>query len=466
MPRSVGTAARRGRRATAYLVAAGLSAGAAVLPVAVSAAAEPTPAGTGGASQPAGSPAAGSPGAGSQGAGSPAAGSQPSSVPLGPVPFGVPRVKLAVVRGFRCLTGCADVRTPLIGGQLRIRGRNLRKTDLVVFLGAAGDADDVAAKPSQRRRTAVDVRVPLGAVAGPVTVADRNGMRPAPAPAPLGLAPQTASAPRTMVASEPQIEVQVADPRGFFDAVVPPHVTYVLHGTESAAVTVEVVRDADGTVVDSWAAGTVAPDTPQTASWNGTSAGRLQRAGRYSFRVSAQAPGAAQAVSSQASDTEPEPGAGSASGSGSGSGSDPASFVFLRHVFPVRGPHYYGEAGARFGGGRGHQGQDVLAACGTPLVAARGGRVQFRGYHSAAGNYLVIDGARTGIDYAYMHLRGAALVAQGQRVRTGQLLGYVGDTGDASACHLHFELWTAPGWYDGGAPYDPLASLQAWDKRS
>jgi murein DD-endopeptidase MepM/ murein hydrolase activator NlpD len=35
----------------------------------------------------------------------------------------------------------------------------------------------------------------------------------------------------------------------------------------------------------------------------------------------------------------------------------------------------------------------------------------------------------------------------------------------ASACHLHFELWTAPGWYSGGQPIDPLPSLQAWDRR-
>ena len=80
----------------------------------------------------------------------------------------------------------------------------------------------------------------------------------------------------------------------------------------------------------------------------------------------------------------------------------------------------------RFGGGRGHQGQDVFAACGTPLWAARGGKVKFKQYHGRAGHYLVIDGQRTGIDYAYMHLREAALVDVGDRVRTGQLIGYVG----------------------------------------
>ena len=135
-------------------------------------------------------------------------------------------------------------------------------------------------------------------------------------------------------------------------------------------------------------------------------------------------------------------------------------------MFPVRGPHGYGEFAAKFGGGRGHQGQDVFAACGTPVVAARGGVVQFKQYHSRAGHYLVIDGERTAIDYTYMHLAQAALVDQGERVRTGQLLGYVGDTGAASGCHLHFEMWRGPGWYDGGSPFDPLPHLLVWDRRS
>jgi murein DD-endopeptidase MepM/ murein hydrolase activator NlpD len=102
--------------------------------------------------------------------------------------------------------------------------------------------------------------------------------------------------------------------------------------------------------------------------------------------------------------------------------------------------------------------------CGTPLVAARGGRVKFAGSQSRAGNYIVIDGDKTGRDYAYMHLRDPALLRTGDRVATGQLIGYVGKTGDATACHLHFEIWTAPGWYSGGRPVDPLATLQSWDQ--
>ena len=62
-----------------------------------------------------------------------------------------------------------------------------------------------------------------------------------------------------------------------------------------------------------------------------------------------------------------------------------------------------------------------------------------------------------------MHMREPARVTAGQSVTTGQSIGRVGDTGDAEGCHLHFELWTAPGWYSGGHPIDPLPTLKKWD---
>jgi murein DD-endopeptidase MepM/ murein hydrolase activator NlpD len=123
----------------------------------------------------------------------------------------------------------------------------------------------------------------------------------------------------------------------------------------------------------------------------------------------------------------------------------------------------------RFGAGRvghTHQGQDTFAKCGTRLVAARGGRVKYSGYERNAGYYIVIDGSMTGIDYAYMHLAEHSPFRTGDRVYTGQRIGSVGDTGDAVGCHLHFELWSAPGWYSGGHPFDPLPSLRAWDSWS
>jgi murein DD-endopeptidase MepM/ murein hydrolase activator NlpD len=145
------------------------------------------------------------------------------------------------------------------------------------------------------------------------------------------------------------------------------------------------------------------------------------------------------------------------------------TFTFVGAVFPVRGPHNYGTGGAAFGAGRAghiHQGQDVMADCGTPLVAARGGTVIMRAFQSLAGNYLVIQDPLTGQSNMYAHLREPATVARGQRVETGQPIGVVGETGDATACHLHFEIWTSPGWYRGGEPIDPLPTLKSWDRLS
>jgi murein DD-endopeptidase MepM/ murein hydrolase activator NlpD len=133
-------------------------------------------------------------------------------------------------------------------------------------------------------------------------------------------------------------------------------------------------------------------------------------------------------------------------------------------VFPVRGAHEYGTSINGFGGGRGHQGQDVFAACGTPLVAAMAGEVIKATFQSRAGNYIVIQHA-DGRSTAYMHMRRPATLQVGDQVQAGDPIGEVGETGRASGCHLHFELWTAPGWYRGGRPIDPLSTLRAMDAR-
>ena len=141
-------------------------------------------------------------------------------------------------------------------------------------------------------------------------------------------------------------------------------------------------------------------------------------------------------------------------------GSGPQRFGFYGHRFPLLGRHAYGDG---FGAGRGHQGQDLSAACGTRVVAARGGRVQTRSFHSAAGYYVVIDGRGTGRDYTYMHLARKGRPPVGSWVRTGQQLGLESDTGNASGCNLHFEIWSAPGWYEGGEAKPPTRALKRWD---
>jgi murein DD-endopeptidase MepM/ murein hydrolase activator NlpD len=106
---------------------------------------------------------------------------------------------------------------------------------------------------------------------------------------------------------------------------------------------------------------------------------------------------------------------------------------------------------------------DLLAKCGKPVVAAWPGRVQSRAYQGAAGNYVVVDGKRSLEDTVYMHLSKRAKVRKGQKVAAGDLLGRVGDTGRATACHLHFEVWSNPGYYEGGDPLDPEPFLRSWD---
>ena len=186
-------------------------------------------------------------------------------------------------------------------------------------------------------------------------------------------------------------------------------------------------------------------------SWDGRIGSSGAKPGRYSFRLTAASASGAVARSAQTGNVERD------------------AFDLYDHMFPVRGRHDYGGANAHFGAGRAghsHQGHDVFAECGTPMVAARGGKVKFKQYHAAAGNYVVIDGAGSDADYVYMHLAEPSPFAAGDRVYTGQRIGAVGETGNARGCHLHFELWGAPGWYDGGKPFDPLPSLQAWDSWS
>lgn len=140
------------------------------------------------------------------------------------------------------------------------------------------------------------------------------------------------------------------------------------------------------------------------------------------------------------------------------------TFTFRRHAYPVAGPHHdrgaIGEFGAPRSGGRSHEGFDINANCGTRLVAARGGKVlksRFDG--RLMGNFVVIKGRRNGLRYLYAHLGEPSPMRKGDRVRTGQLVGRVGQTGNAAStpCHLHFELRR-------NGPIDPEPYLRRWDR--
>jgi len=136
------------------------------------------------------------------------------------------------------------------------------------------------------------------------------------------------------------------------------------------------------------------------------------------------------------------------------------------HVFPLAGAFDWGNRESRFGAkrkGHRHQGQDLPAAVGTPVVAPHAGTIEAVDFQAkAAGNYVVLDSSGEDFDYVFMHLRtGSIEVVVGQRVRAGQRIGTVGSTGRSTGPHLHFEIW-AGGWYIGGHPIDPLPLLKSW----
>jgi hypothetical protein len=143
-------------------------------------------------------------------------------------------------------------------------------------------------------------------------------------------------------------------------------------------------------------------------------------------------------------------------------------------IFPVAGPTTYIDDFGQARPGGPHQGNDLMATKKTPVVAVESGKIKFWTTSANAGCmlYLYGDGGTT---YLYIHLnndltmkndnRGRCVpgvayapgLKDGAKVQAGQMIGYVGDSGDANgiASHLHFEVH--PG---GGAAVSPFPYLQ------
>jgi murein DD-endopeptidase MepM/ murein hydrolase activator NlpD len=89
---------------------------------------------------------------------------------------------------------------------------------------------------------------------------------------------------------------------------------------------------------------------------------------------------------------------------------------------------------------RAHKGVDYAAPTGTPIYAAGDAKVEFRGVKNGFGNVVILQhGGQYSTVYGHMS-RFAAGLSGGQRVRQGQLIGYVGMTGLATGPHLHYEF--------------------------
>ena len=357
-----------------------------------------------------------------------------------------------------CLRKCASKHRARGGSVIKVVGSELAGVNQLTYMGSYGSGDNVTVRVRAGSNSRVQARVPLGAVTGPIELTTAAGGHSAPSkpvlilpPLPPEPNPELSPVPGPRVSGAPSIETGTSRTKAYIDARPGVKFSFRLSGASAAALKVELVSATDGTVVKTWTPQDVPADQVQSISWNGRLGKASARPGRYSFRLTAASADGSEARSSQSGDVQRD------------------AFDLYDHIFPIRGPHDFGNSGARFGAGRAghiHQGQDTFAKCGTRMVAARGGRVKFKQYHAAAGHYIVIDGDGTDVDYVYMHLDQPSPFGEGDRVYTGQTIGAVGDSGNAEGCHLHFEMWGAPGWYDGGKPFDPLPSLQAWDSWS
>lgn len=299
----------------------------------------------------------------------------------------------------------------------------------------------------------------VAALAPALFAASASAVATGGAPTPAGAQPAPPSASGSPATGSPTAGVltlvsATASPhRSFYFGVRNPSIRFEIESTQPQNdLRIDIV-DEEGEAIRTYYRNDVAPQTAIGIRWDGlTSLKHPAPNGHYSFRIGAQ--GSTSRVARRPAES---------------SAPLSLSFDFYGYEFPILGAHDYGGPEGRFGApraGHTHQGQDVLAACGLPVVAARGGQVQYSGYEGAAGNYVVIDGKGTQYDMVYMHLAKPSPLSTGDTVRTGEPIGIVGDTGDATGCHLHFEIWTAPGWYEGGSPIDPLPFLKKWDAYS
>ncbi|MEO6654364.1 MAG: peptidoglycan DD-metalloendopeptidase family protein [Ilumatobacteraceae bacterium] len=152
--------------------------------------------------------------------------------------------------------------------------------------------------------------------------------------------------------------------------------------------------------------------------------------------VSASGSGAAPAAAPVTPPPAPTPAAASNAGSGM--------------VCPVAGPRSFADTwGAPRSGGRSHEGVDMMAPGGTTLVAVESGSATFKA-NALGGNAVWITGS-SGTKYYYAHL--SAWEGSSRSVSQGDVIGYVGSTGNTSVNHLHFEVHPGGGRAVNPYPY-------------
>ena len=160
-------------------------------------------------------------------------------------------------------------------------------------------------------------------------------------------------------------------------------------------------------------------------------------AGEFLFHRSTKLTGAAADVASHATNVAPQDATDGAPEVSSGFG--------VRHD-PINGTQRF------------HTGIDVAAQEGSPILAAASGVVSRAGRRGGYGNAVEIDNGK-GISTLYGHASALA-VQEGDYVKVGEPVAYVGHTGRATGSHLHFEV------RKDGKPIDPTSTLNRWEERA
>ena len=200
--------------------------------------------------------------------------------------------------------------------------------------------------------TAVEVTLPANARGGPVRAISATGKRSLQSKMRLVIRPTGTRDP-----GGPVVEAKVQTRKLIFEGGRTATVSFYVRGPAPVDVAVDVVRASDRVAVAHFAVPAVAPGSVQSVDWDGTIAGVAQPDGRYVFQVAAAIAGGVGARAAQASAPAPRR----------------ESFWLVHDVFPIAGPHTYGQGFGAQRAGHVHEGQDVMADCGLPLLATQAG---------------------------------------------------------------------------------------------
>lgn len=157
---------------------------------------------------------------------------------------------------------------------------------------------------------------------------------------------------------------------------------------------------------------------------------------------------AAEEAAKQNQGGSTNPGSG---GSGGGTNVSPPPVSTSGWVNPLAGGYRLTTV---WWGYYGHEGVDFAIGSGTPIYAAQSGQVTISGWYGGCGNTVHIQ-HNDGTSTRYCHMVNTPPVAYGQWVGAGQIIGYVGTTGNSTGNHLHFETWL------NGVPVDPYSFMSA-----